>query len=82
MSKRKKKEKLKKILANHKQHGKVFTPPMVTALSDRLKFTKWSNDLLPNIVCIGLLFDALGEKKAVYVCENFVEVIKNILGPN
>jgi len=78
----KQKKKPKKVLGDHKQQGKVFTPPIITALSDRLKFTKWSDDLLPNVVWIGMLFDALDEKRAVYVCENFVDVVKNILGPD
>jgi hypothetical protein len=82
MSKRKSKRKKKteKVLKDHKRNGKIFTPPIVTAFSNRLKLTKWSDDLLPNLVWIGLLFDALGEKKAVYVCENFVNTIRDILG--
>lgn len=82
MTKRKnKKKKKEKVLKDHKQKGKILTPPMVTAFSDRLAFTKWSNDL-PNLVWIGLLFDGLGEKRAVHICENFVSIVKNILGNN
>ena len=81
MAKRKKK-KLKRVLDDHKQQGKVFTPPMITALSDKLNFTKWSNDLLPNLVWIGLLIDELGEKEAINIFENFADVVKNIIGPS
>lgn len=76
----KKKNKNKKVLSDHQQKGKIFTPPLITALSDRLQFTKWTDDLLPNLVWIGLLFDKLGERKAINVFENFVEIVKDILG--
>lgn len=76
----KKKNKNKKVLSDHQQKGKIFTPPLITALSDRLHFTKWTDDLLPNLVWMGLLFDKLGERKAINVFESFIEIVKDILG--
>lgn len=78
--KNKKKKKTEKVLSDHEQKGKIFNPPIVSALSDRLKFAKWSDDLLPNLVWIGLLFDLFGERKAVNICETFIETVHSILG--
>ena len=78
--KNKKKQKTEKVFNDHKQNAKIFTPPIVATLSDRLQFTKWADDLLPNLVWMGLLFDGLGERKAISICENYVSIVKDILG--
>ena len=52
----------KKVLKDHKQKGKVFTPPLMQ--NHFLKPLSWINDLVPELLWIALVHRKLGRKEA------------------
>ena len=69
--------KTKKILKDHKKVGKKFIPPMLQ-LQGGMKFVKWLDNILPEILWIGMMQEKLGIKKSIEVCCAIAEAMKII----
>jgi hypothetical protein len=61
----------KKILADHKKVGSRFIPPM--AQLDKLKEIRYANDILPEILWIGLINSELGYRRGTELITNIAE---------
>lgn len=71
------KKKTKKILKDHKQIGKKFVPPMLQ-LQGGMKFVKWLDKILPELIWLRLLHEKLGIKRSVEICCSIARAIKEI----
>jgi hypothetical protein len=61
----------KKILEDHKKIGKKLVPPMMHSLP--IQETDYVNDLLPEIIWIGLIHESLGYHKGIDLVRSFVK---------
>lgn len=69
--------KAKKILSDHKKVGKKFIPPMLQ-LQGGMKFVKWLDNVLPEILWIGMMQEKLGIKRSIEICCVIAKTMKNI----
>jgi len=76
-----KKLRKKRILADHQQKGKTFIPPFLATLGNKLGYIRWTDDLLPEMLWIALLFDSFPERRAVEIAEKCAQETKQVLQP-
>lgn len=63
----------KKILEDHKKIGKKLVPPMMHSLP--LQETDYINDLLPEIIWIGLIHESIGYRNGIDMVRSFVKSV-------
>jgi len=76
-----KKHQKKQILSDHQRKGKELIPPLVGVLSDKLVHVRWIDNLLPDIIWIGLLQDMRIELRGAEVALKCAEETNKILKP-
>ncbi len=81
MAKRKSKRKRKGVLGDHERKGKIFVPPIRAAMSDKFQAIRWVDNLLPEMIWIGLLLDSLSPRRAVEVAQNCAQETNRIVSP-
>ena len=72
----------KRVLSNHKKVGKRYIPPFVYRLSDRgiaLQPTKWLDNILPEILWIGLLNERYGIEDGTELALTFAQTYLTVL---
>lgn len=70
----------KQVLSDHKREGKVFLPPFLAEMG-KLTPVRWLDDILPNILWIGILLDSLPEQRAVQIALKCAQEANRILSP-
>ncbi len=68
-------------LEDHVRRGKRFNPPMVEAVGDSLHKIGWMADLVPEVLWVALLVDALGPQVAIEAAHALGQEIKEIIHP-
>ena len=72
----------KNVLSNYKKVGKSYIPPFVYRLSDRgieLQAIKWLDNILPEILWIGLLNEKYGVKDGTEIALSFTQTYLKVL---
>lgn len=67
-----------KILSDHKRIKKKLIPPMLQ-LSGGIVYAKWLNNVLPELIWIGLLQEKLGIRRSVEICGEIAAIGKEVL---
>lgn len=72
-------EKNKKILADHKRIKTKLIPPMLQ-LPGGMKFVKWLDNILPELIWIGLIQEKFGIRRSIEICGTIADIGKEIIG--
>ncbi len=80
MGRKKNKRKQSGVLAGHKKVGTKFLPPMMQL--PNMKSTSYVNQLLPELIWVGLINDNVGYIRGARLLENVFLSVKAVLNNN
>ena len=62
-------------IESHKRSGKKLVPPFIDALGDKLEFTSWMNDRLPEMLWAALIFASMERRQAFNECMRILKFV-------
>jgi hypothetical protein len=67
------------VLGDHKRVGKRFIPPVIATLGE-LSEVAWIDDILPELLWLGILNDAYGLKGGVQLAVSLAKSVRAVVG--